>query len=290
VSWPARDAICPACRQVVAAGASCPAGHGVVHALAEPGVREQLVTEVWGPKPSRTRAIRAAKAGVAGGGATTFNGCGDWIPDGLPIVALVVVLAFVVLWLLVRQMVDRARRRRGLLAANGARRPRLALGAGTGRYGTIVAGTAAKPPIEGRRCVAYALTLQHRGATMLYDGAIAGFEIALDSGERLRVPAGPCAIDLADAPRAGGVHGYLARLDPTRRRDEPFDPFVHDDARARVLTFGDRVEVLGPLLAVADGAGARGAAYRDASAQVLEPAGVPALRVIEGTRRSLPTH
>jgi hypothetical protein len=95
----------------------------------------------------------------------------------------------------------------------------------------------------------------------------------------VRIPAGTCVIDLAKAPREFALGPYLVNLDPLRDAGEAFGPFPWDTARARVLAVGDRVEVLGQLVAIADGQGA--GSYRELPETVLVPHGVPALRAAD---------
>ena len=101
---------------------------------------------------------------------------------------------------------------------------------------------------------------------MLHDAASLAFEIELDSGERVIVPAGSARIALDDASPVG-----IAPL--VHQPDGPFDPFVHTRARGLVLGPGDRVEVCSPLQAIPD---AR-AGYRDVGQRRM-PCGVIRLR------------
>lgn len=272
--WPARDAICIACRQV---GAACPAGHAQTTSLAKSESRDLLVNEVWGPPNYRRMVKQAARAGATGSGVggVLTSSCDIGSLDGE--VAIFMLILFVVVggvWLVAKLIGNIVRERRHQLRANGAARKLLPAGFSTGRIGTIVGGDSLPSPL-GEDGVAYAVKLTQRGRTMLYDAATIGFEVSLDDNSRVIVPAGPCLIDLVDAPKLA-PELYLRGVDPLRCADDEFDPFVHDRAVGRTLQVGDRVEVLGRLIEQPTG-GEGG--YRDAPATVLVPAGVAALRV-----------
>jgi hypothetical protein len=259
-----------------------------VQRIAEADGREALLSEVWGPKSLRTRALQAARAGAIGGGTVSlFDGCGgcDMPLDGESFLGMLAVVVIVgVLWFGIKLLRDVLRRRKHLLAANGARRRGPQLGPATGRVGTIISRDVAKPPLGERACVAYSTQLGLRNTVMLRDAATLGFEVLLDSGEHVRVPAGECVIDMARAPHVAAVDDYLRAIDPLRAPGEDFDPFPHDRAQSRILVPGDRVEVLGRLVPIADGGG--GGGYRELAHTVLVPDELPRVRLVNESGRA----
>ena len=113
---------------------------------------------------------------------------------------------------------------------------------------------------------------------MLRDGATIGFELVLDGGQRVRVPAGPCLVDLSRAPGADRewASAHLARLDPAGVAADDLDPFLFHEARHLALRPGDRVEIRNRLIPTIDPR-APADGYRAAAATVLVPDGVPRL-------------
>jgi len=288
VRWPVRDTICIECRTALPAGVPCPAGPHRVEKLRDAGGREALLTEVWGPKSMRLRLREAMKVGAAGGtGVSVLDGCSgcDLLDLGSGefwAVLAVAVVVIAVLWFALKLVRDLILRRRHRLHANGARRKGPQLGPATGRVGTIISRDVARAPIGDRSCVAYALVVQERSTVMLRDAGSVGFEILLDTGEHVRVPAGTCVIDMTGATRATDLEAYLAELDPLRGSSDDLEPFPHDRAFARMLVPGDRVEVLGRLVPIADGTA--GGGYREAAHTVLVPDTIPRLRLADETR------
>ncbi|HTE55491.1 MAG TPA: hypothetical protein VK698_31770 [Kofleriaceae bacterium] len=304
--WPARGAVCRDCRTAVAEGSTCPAGPGHrVCSLGDASGRDAILTEVWGPLELRRRIGEAARAGATGGGgASLLDGCslsdcggGGGDLGDIVLIALAVFAAVFVLWLVASLAVAAVRAwRRRPPRPRGARRAPAAVGPPTGRVGTIAAGVdrVASDPVTGRGAVAFALELTHvsgwrrRRSAMLRDAATVGFEVLLDGGERVRIPAGPCLVDLdgASTSRAplARVAAYLAALDPARATADDLDPFPFHQARHLILRPGQRVEVRGRLLAVPDPRAAP-AGYREPARALLVPDGVPRLAVIDRSRR-----
>lgn len=309
-TWPERRALCVDCRTALPAGRPCPAGPSHrVHSLADRAGRDAVLTEVWGPRPIRRRIAEAARAGaVTGGGTTLLEGCtglADLVSvEGLlwaaGLAAMLAAIAFVV-WLAVSlaRAVIRAWRR-WPPHPRGARRRPARTGPATGRIGRIVATAGERgDPLGARPCVAYALQLDHhrgplgglfaRGRPMLRDAVSAGFDVELDSGERVRISPGPCVIDLrAAAPvhvEDGRLADYLASIDPERSSTEDLDPFPHHRIRQLLLRPGQRVEVHGRLVPVADPRAAP-SAYRAPAAAILVPHETPRLSLAATSIRS----
>ena len=242
----------------------------------------------------RARVREASRVGGIGGGASLLNGCPgcdilDAAADGqfqFLIVLVVAFFAIFVLWLVGRWIIDAVRRHRRQLCARGAQRAQLAAPS-TGYVGTIVwRGPLLAAPIDQRPCVAFGLAITHhdhaqrRGAqTMLRDGATLGFEVALESGERARIPAGPCTLDLTTArpSRPSPALGrYLRTIDPQHGQVDDLEPFPCDHVDVATLAPGDRVEILSPVTSIAD-ASIAAVTYREAAAIVV-PVGPVQLR------------
>ncbi|MCE9578730.1 MAG: hypothetical protein K8W52_36735 [Deltaproteobacteria bacterium] len=287
--WPARGAICLACRTALPIGAPCPHGHGPSRSLATTDGHEALVAATWGPPSLRTRALQASRAGVTGGGGTALadcGSCGAGSAEGLVVFAIAAIVLFGV-WFGIRALIDWRRRRRHQLRP----RPALALPAprDRGRLGTVVARSAvAADPFTGRRAVAYGIEMRWRSDPMLRDAAALGFDIALDSGERVRIPPGACVLDPRGASRieadAPAVLAYLEALDPHGAAGGEYAAVPAHRVAVVTLAAGDRVEVLGELTPIPDPE-APSTAYRDAPPTVLVPAGVPQLRVADPPAR-----
>jgi hypothetical protein len=283
--WPVRDSICIECRTALPSGTPCPGGTHRVTKLRTPEGRDALLTEVWGPKSLRRRLKDAASVGAVGGTSASFldgcSGCdaldfGDVGGGHFWLVLGVMVIVIGVLWFAIKLIADGLRIRRRRLRANGAKR-KVALGPATGRYGRVIAGQTGKAPLAATPCVAYGLELRARRMVMLRDAMTLGFEIELDTHERVRIPAGPCVIDLTRAPQPRGAGTYLQILDPLRSETDDLDPFPFEQAFERAIRFGDEVEILGRLLPIPDGV--REVGYRDTPNAILVPDGVPRLRV-----------
>jgi hypothetical protein len=309
-SWPPRTAICLDCRTALPAGLPCPAGHARTASLADRAGREELMTEVWGPRDLRKQVREAARAGTTSSCTGSLFDCGgcDFIGGDLGevLIALVVLFAAgVLIWAIAKGIAALVRWSRARPRPQGAARPGADAGYTTRRPGTVVPrGGLAADPVTGSPCVGFAAALEHRASfwrrpvTMLRDGASLGFDVVLDSGERVRIPPGPLIVDLR-ATRAARVDRlrlalYLSELDTVRPPvDDDRDPFHSNLVRAIQIRPGDRVEVLGAFQPHPVAGGSE-TGYREA-AHVLVPAGVPRLRRLTGQgrrrrrrRRSMP--
>ncbi len=272
--WVRRESICLACRFLYPAGVTCSHGRGAMRALRDPDERAGLITEVWGSMRRHVR--QAGKVGVTGGGLGSVldgcSGCGDLFDGDSLAFALIAIVVIGLVWLIARVVIDLVRARR----AAGARRD-VNLRPPTGQIGTVLAAPAlALDPLTCEPCVAFGLVLADRGKPMLRDGATIGFDVMLDSGERVRVPPGTCQIDMTAARREDGdVERYLETVDPQRIHCRLPDPFPHTRAWLVAIHPGDRVEVLSRLAPAADASAA--GSYRE-SASLLVPEGIVQLR------------
>ncbi len=248
--------------------------------------------DVWGPPSLRARMRRVAKDGATGGavgGAT--SSWTDWVlapfeVDALALVIVVFAFVFVLISWLVRRIAAFIRRRRHQLVPNGALAPPAAVSPRRGRAGRVVA-TMVASPLSGRRCAGFSARLTHGNgrAVMLHDAATVGFDVVLDDGARVRIPAGPLVLAAADdddavALSAAHVDGYLRAIDPRRAGADDLDPFPYHRVEETVIRSGDRIEVLGALHAVIDPRAAA-TGYRDAAATLLVPAGPTEVRLLD---------
>lgn len=256
MSWPARTHICLDCRTLCVK--TCPAGHKRVVPLCERSGREQLVDDVWGPASHRPEALLAA-APVAKSN-SSWSGWDIFGIFELDWFGLVVIVG-ALFWFVGAGVVKLFRKRAALATAQGARRAGPPL-LRTGQIGYVMAADDS---------VAFGCELRHDGSVMLRDGATSGFDVRLDSGPLVRVPAGLCAFDLTNAEPMRDVDRYLTAIDPWRGSP---DPFHHDDARRAVLEPGDRVELLCELEPCAGG----DAGYREAATTSFVPRGFVRLR------------
>jgi len=297
--WPIRQSVCLDCRSTSVAGGSCHVcGSLRVHSLADPVERELLVTEVWGP-PSLRRELRAmAKAGATGGatgGALEglSSGCSgvDLIDlDILGVLAVIAVVAsvFALLRWCIGKLVAGVRRRRDALPPAGALKGPRRLAPATGRVGTVVGrGRLPRAPLSGRRAVAFGVegtcsTGWRKREVMLRDAATVGFEVMLDSGERVHIPAGAIALEMGGGrvirPDAAVVASYVGGVDPHRDQFLDDEPLPLEHFVEAVVMPGDRVEVLGSLAVRPDPRGVV-TGYREPAPAMFSPSGIPRLRV-----------
>ena len=266
MSLPTRTRICLECRTLCTT--TCPAGHKRVVPLCERGGREELVDDVWGPPSRRPEALLAA-APVAKSN-SSWSGWDIFGIFELDWFGLIVIVG-ALFWFAGAALVKLFRKRAALATAQGARRSHASL-LRTGQVGTV--SLTHVEPMFGQPAVAFATQLSSNGNVMLRDGATIGFDVVLDSGQRVRIPAGLCAIDMTEARALDDVDEYLAEVDPRRPFEPGVDPFHHDDARVVTIGPGDRVELLCGL----DPCAADMAGYRDAIATTFVPRGFVRLR------------
>jgi hypothetical protein len=303
MDFPRRTRICLDCRSALCDGEECDGAavdHGKRHRAVtlDAAGRAALVTEVWGPPSIRRQAKAIARAGTGGATAGGIGSCFD--PgcagcdapadgEGLVIVLAIVAAALVaiLLYWAIRALVRYARVRMNTLEPHPPLRPTPDLRRAQGRAGTIVAAPdRGRSPLELAPCVGFGVELVRkwtlRSAPMLIDGATVGFDVKLDSGETVRVPAGRLRVD---GPRrtlardeASQVEEYVRTVDPGHGTTDEWPPIPFDEAQEIVVGIGDRVEIIGELAPTADPSAA--GSYRE-SAWVLAPAGVPMVRVVE---------
>jgi hypothetical protein len=294
--WPRRNAVCIDCRTALAEGESC-APHHRVRSLHDPLEREELMEEVWGTPWMRQRALEATRVGVGAGTLSVLlkgcEACGGGLACGLDdvcglVVLAVTVLACIVLGSLIGLLVQWHSRRSARLEPKAARADPPSLGPPTGATGVVRAVALARPPFGSERCVGFSVTFLLRGwlrrsQVMLRDAVTVGFEVALDSGEMVRIPPGRLCVEGATRGaqpcRVEALERYLCQLDPERGAINDLEPFPRDEVRQLLIRHGDRVEVLGPLERRVAPSGWDGS-YREPAACTLSPAGPARVRIL----------
>ena len=301
--WAARGAFCLDCRTAQEGAYRCVVdpSHHLVEA-ATPHSREEMLTTVWGPASRRQRFKEVAKAsggGVAGGTAAEGScaGCelGEAAVDPQALLVIVVVaLAIVVLYFLGKFLLRAWRRYQSRPIPRGARARGLASMQPSAR-GPVVVGTVADAgmalaPLSQRSCVAYAHVLRYKRfarkpLVTLRDSATLEFDVLLDDGGRVRIPAGAVAIGMEHTetirPDEEAAADYFSQLDgrgsvaPTGADD----PFPFTEVREAIVVPGMRIAVHGPLEPMPDPDAPAGS-YRDAAASLLSPVETPRLEFV----------
>jgi len=291
-----RQALCLDCRAALRAGEKCDAGlgHRVVDLRNGDG-REQLLTEVWGPPDVRRRLKQMAAAGGAGAAGSSVGvpacelGCEALVFDpGFGLVIMAIVGIFMLLYVATVKAKHAIEKRRNRPVPNGARvLPRMVRG--LPNRGRIKAVEQEVRAVSGKRAAAFSLRLlrkkSHQSELMLSDGEGGGMTLETDSGETIIIPPGRLRLEapearLREAP-AEGVGCYLDALNGDYLADpQELELIPYDRAEEATLRVGDRVEVRGRLERRADPT-REASGYRDASAGVLVPRGVPRLKLLE---------
>lgn len=299
-----RTRVCLTCRTLFDDKEDCRGkGHHTVNVRARKG-REALADEVWGPD-SRARALRqAAKAGAGGAGVGgLLDGCGGSFSPfdacdgmgsasegivGVLIAVLVVIVAailgailFFIFRALYRWLREKLRRPVATGAPTAAPKPRKK---GIAGRGTVRAGKLLDTPWREGSAYGYAMELHEKrvlgGGAMMRDARTAGFELAMDDGRIVRVPEGRIRV-LSPVTRTDSeekkVEQFVESIDGARANEPTVFPF--DFVRAVTIEDGDRVELLGELEIAQTG---EASGYRE-NANVMQPVGVPYLRVTKAT-------
>lgn len=136
------------------------------------------------------------------------------------------------------------------------------------------------------------LCLDGDSAVTLRDGRSETFEVHLDDGRVLEVPAGPVRLDAprarwerigdGEARLAAAKHGGIDNPHDVGRPE--VDPFPFESAFHIEIRLGDRLQVVGQTEAIMEDVDAEGS-YRSAPGRRLRPRGVPRLRLL---RRGAP--
>jgi len=288
-AWGLRDdcGICPGCRRVIPGGKPCDLDGSIARPIVTIEDKQTLIDAVWGPPVKRaelmhrlttrtttTRARMATALTLGAACAVVANAFG--VTSGAE--AIVAGILGTMFGVSVKSP------KRILIPSGGtaiAPQPRFAAG-------QILPCEAVVAPGSGTDCAAWALELRYDGRwgsrITLRVGASAGFDVALDGGERVRIPAGPLwfegTLPQLDEMESHMLEEMLRALDPTRSGDtETWPLFPFNVISEQTLQIGDRIEILGAVereLVV----GQEDAMYRDAPASVLVPRTTSALRLI----------
>lgn len=236
--------------------------------------REQLLTQVWGPPKKRKHA--AYPGWYQGPMAPPNDDSFGMDPDDS-------LMALFMFWFLDRfvGLFGVNRPRRVLFPTGGVVPPVVA--AREGARGTVRAVVGQpREPVTAEPCVAYAAVFTYGEArdVVLREAATCGFEVELDDGGRVAVPAGSCELALGGCPRRLlEATSRVREIDPRGKEVEPLPPFPHDHVQVLVLCEGDRVEVSGPLTPLARTVEGD-VGYRMAPQRVLAPQGIPRLVLV----------
>jgi len=279
--------ICPACRRVVRCDKPCDLDGSIVRPIASMEDKQALIDAVWGSPASRAELThhRAARTATVGTRVVAALALGTVCVSVVSVIGMANGAATIVFGILGAALGVSGKAPRRLLIPSGgaaiAAQPRFAAG-------QILPCEAVVAPGGGVECAAWALELRYDGRwgsrTTLRIGASAGFNVALDGGEHLRIPAGPLWIQ-DPLPQLAEIESpmleeLLRALDPTRSGDtEPWPLFPFNVISEQTLQIGDRIEILGAMDRELV-SGQEDAMYRDAPASMLVPRAAPALRLI----------
>ena len=273
------SALCPRCRRLVSPAAPCPLDGATPLDAHTKEARERLVEVMWGPLAERT-ALQAVRlpagsqrltSGLLGGTMTLMAMVSAHVAPVLAIAAAS--------FSAVACGALRGPRRRVLVPADATALPAFPV---VGR-GQIENARPLTAPGSGLQCAAWTIELRHEGSwgarTTLRAGASAGFDVRLDGGERVRVPAGALWIDgpLSQVDDEDGAIADLLRVLDPRGATADWPLFPYNVIRESTLPLSGTVEVRGqvasrPLQDLA------GLTYREAVPSVLVPVGLPVLR------------
>ena len=262
---------CLECRTLLYSTSACDGGprHRVV-AVNQPEGAEQLRNEVWGPPSLRRRARELAKAGGTGLAADSClqgadcagcEGIGDLGEAGAIIIGLIIAFfAAILIWWIVTKIIAAVRKHRARLKPKGALfsppRPK-----GSPKIGIIQSAKGIATPSSGKSVAAYAIQYVASrfagNAIMLREALTNGFEVLLDSGQLLRVAAGPVRIEdeMEAVENASYAEGHLAQAIAHSVRaegDEEFSLVPFEVAQTAALHVGDRVSIFGTVEFIPD--------------------------------------
>lgn len=276
--------VCLQCRMALPAGHRCDgAGHVTIDLSTD---REALVRHVWGELPERVEALRkvyrvrvgTAQAVAAGMGLGLFASFALGL-GLLPTFALISGASMTL-----ARYSDRRARQDAPVHPRGAEPLPMV---GVFARGRIFAAKGGAAPASGGRSAAWALELRYEdtfGArVMLRAGATAGLGVELESGEQVRLEAGPLRVlgtlRQVDDHDVAELEAYLRQVDPCRSLAGELCPAIPFNVIGEtLLQVGDRIELYGTFEpAVLAGSAAL---YREAPATILVPHGVPTLRQV----------
>ncbi len=150
--------------------------------------------------------------------------------------------------------------------------------------GVVIANHVDRAPASGRECLAYSIRLRHKEtkSDTLIDSYSTGFDVKLSDDRVAHIPKGRIRIDgdlnMQSLPATTDMTEWWQLVDPLRVPDERMPPYPHNQVDEVVLEAGQHVVLQNEMMMTTRQH--RGADYRDASANVLEPRGVPFIRLV----------
>ena len=293
---PQRTSICLDCRTALFDGESCDVDptHGVV-SIDDLYGRECLIAAVWGPPRSRLEQLHtrqrtnqalsgmAALGTVAGMLASTML----FPAAGAATALLGGALSGSLFWLCGKRVV-------------GSTEPAYPIGAepiqpptvDLHQRGTIRGSMDLIAPASGCGCVAYAIELRYEAdfaaRVMFRDAVCSDFEVVLEDGQSVRVPAGRIRffgvmhqqIDFDNLL----LETYMDRFDRRRTSAQAFDPLRYNVVYEQVIFPNDRVHLTNELQSTLDNH-ALPPSYREAMPTYLTPRGIPGLMLSDVSPR-----
>lgn len=149
----------------------------------------------------------------------------------------------------------------------------------------VVTDKKGKPaPASGRDSVAFSIILRHKEteSDTLVDAYSTGFDVKLDDGRIAHIPAGRVRLDgdlnMLMLPTTAFMPQWWRIIDPFHDDSERMPPYPYNQVRESVLAPGQEIVLQNELIMTTRQH--RGADYRDASANILEPRGVPIIRAL----------
>ncbi len=151
--------------------------------------------------------------------------------------------------------------------------------------GVITGSSSMQAPASGRECVAFAIRLTHGPSQShtLVDAFSSGFDVKLSNGRVAHIPKGRIRVQGSRAVQLLPPDTHMPRwwqlVDPNHESYEPRSPYPHSEIQEEVLTPGQSLVLQNELVMTTRQH--RGADYRDASANILEPRGVPHIKIVQ---------
>ncbi len=274
-----RTAICLGCRTSLGEGEVCDLGcQAGTLSLANPQDRELLIHGAWDRgvvrfsaardpvnyKPLKLPAILSisgavlATVGIVGGTAGGF--------------------AVVMPWLLVPILTNPSTRKlfSGVRSDSKQNHSR--------HQGIVQDASEIEAPASRRTCVAFSIRLTHAPtkSDTLIDAYSCGFDVRLADGRVAHIPHGRIRLEGAQnaksLPPNREMPHWWPLIDPFHHPGEHMSPYPHSEIVEDVLRPGQSIVLQNQLTMTTRQH--RGADYRDASANILEPQGVPHIKLV----------
>jgi hypothetical protein len=150
--------------------------------------------------------------------------------------------------------------------------------------GVVVANDTGVAPASGRDCLAYSIRLRHREtkSDTLIDSYSTGFDVKLADGHVAHIPKGRIRLEgdlnLQSLPASIDMTDWWQEVDPLHSPHESMPPYPYNQVDELIVEAGQQVVLQNEMMMTTRQH--RGADYRDASANILEPRGVPFIRFV----------